>query len=127
MNRNKQIKSTDWLTKGYNKEELVKMKAEAIKEADAELRDKQIEEMAMSLAKNLAWDEDVIPTVDCLETAKQLYSEDYRKASEVAKEIFEKIENGYANFLFDGVRNVVVLTEEDYNELKNKYTEETRQ
>lgn len=79
MNRNKQTKSTDWLIKGYNEEELARMKAEAIKEANVELRDKQTEEMAMSLAKNLAWDDDVIPTVDCLETAKRLYSIGYRK------------------------------------------------
>lgn len=49
MSREKQIESTDWLTKGYSEEELARIKAEAIKEADAELRDKQIEEMAREL------------------------------------------------------------------------------
>ena len=42
---------------------------------------------------------------------------------EVAREIFEEIENDYADFLFDGYRNIIVLTERDYNELKKKYTE----
>jgi hypothetical protein len=42
----------------------------------------------------------------------------------VAREIFEEIENNYADFLFDGYRNIVVLTEKDFAELKNKYTGE---
>ena len=43
---------------------------------------------------------------------------------EVASKIFEEIENNYADFLFDGCRNIVVLTEKDFAELKKKYTEE---
>lgn len=45
---------------------------------------------------------------------------------EVAREIFEEIENNYADFLFDGYRNIVVLTEKDFEELKKKYTEENK-
>jgi rubrerythrin len=45
-------------------------------------REKQIEEMAKILAFEIAWDEDEIPTVNCLETAKRLYNEGYRKQSE---------------------------------------------
>ena len=47
--------------------------------------------------------------------------EHYKKT--VAKEIFDEIENNYADFLFDGCRNIVVLTEKDFAELKKKYTE----
>ena len=54
-------------------------------------RDKQIEEMAKDLAMSIVWDEDEIPTVNCYETAAFL-SAKYRKASEVAREIFEEIE-----------------------------------
>ena len=80
MNEDKQINSTDWLTKGYNKEELARMKAEAIKEAEAEIRDKQIDEMAEFMTEGVRpWAED----------AEALYNAGYRKASEVAREIFE--------------------------------------
>lgn len=40
---------------------------------------KQIEEMGREIAHNVAWDEDELPTVDCLETAKRLYNAGYRK------------------------------------------------
>lgn len=44
--------------------------------------------------------------------------------SKLVSEIFEEIENNYADFLFDGYRNIVVLTEKDFAELKKKYTED---
>ena len=47
-------------------------------------------------------------------------------ASEVASEIFDEIENNYADFLFDGYRNIVVLTEKDFAELKKKYVKDCR-
>lgn len=53
--------------------------------------EKQIDEMAKDIACKIAWDEDEIPTVNCLETAKRLYCEGYRKASDVASEIIEDI------------------------------------
>lgn len=49
MNKEKQVKSTDWLATRYSEEEIAKMKAEAIKEAEAELREKQIEELTNEL------------------------------------------------------------------------------
>ena len=52
MNSEKQIETTDWLTKDYSKEELARIKAEAVKEANLELRDRQIKEMAKDI--NLA-------------------------------------------------------------------------
>ena len=58
--------------------------------------------------------------------AKMLYDAGYRKSTEVAREIFEEIENNYADFLFDGYRNIIVITEKDFAELKKKYTEEVK-
>lgn len=43
---------------------------------------KQIEEMGREIAYNVAWDEDELQTVDCLETAKRLYNAGYRKQGE---------------------------------------------
>ena len=51
IDKDKQIKSTDWLTKNYSKEELAEMKAKADKEAEEELKQKQIDEMAREIAK----------------------------------------------------------------------------
>ena len=45
-------------------------------------KEKQIEEMARDLACNICWDEDEIPTINCLETATRLYIKGYRKQSE---------------------------------------------
>ena len=60
--------------------------------------------------------------------ARHLYcNKGYRKASEVAREIFAEIENNYADFLFDGHHNIVVLTEKDFIELKKKYESEGAQ
>jgi hypothetical protein len=53
------------------------------------------------------------------DACEQAFKNGYKKAAE---EIFEEIEN-YADFLFDGFRNIVVLTERDFAELKKKYTE----
>ena len=43
---------------------------------------------------------------------------------ETAREIFAEIEDDYADYLFDGRHNILVLTEKDFAELKKKYTEE---
>ena len=48
--------------------------------------EKQIKEMAKDIACNIAWDEDEIPTVNCLETAKRLYIADYRKQEWISVE-----------------------------------------
>ena len=102
MERDKHIKSTDWLIKGYSEEELARIKAEAIKEAEAELRDKQIEEMAKFVCNACEMGcgfegecsnfNDYKTCGISVETAKALYDAGYRKASEVAREIFEEIE-----------------------------------
>lgn len=91
--------------------------------------DQQIEEMAKGLAtaRNCICIGREKPCNECnwregcyfIECCKTLTDQGYRKASE----IFEEIEENYADFLFDGYRNIIVITEKDYNELKKKYTE----
>lgn len=118
MNGDKQIKSTDWLTKGYTKEELARMKAEAIKEAE-------IKEMAKITCGS---DKDcfMCPAQSpCyLKTsAKRLYEKGYRKASEVAEEIFAEIER-IANMDYQTPLGTWVTIRKDlFSELKKKYTE----
>ena len=95
----KQIKSSNWLIKGYTEQELAEIKEKAIKEAEAELRDKQIEEMAKVLGEiqefgiNRPRDEERYPVLypSNKEVADYLVSKDYRKASDVAREIFAEI------------------------------------
>mgnify|MGYP003288685788 CR=1 FL=1 len=84
------------------------------------IEDKQIKEMARDIACNIAWDEDEIPTVNCLETAKRLYCEGYRKASEVAREIFELVECAFSPALdYNGYTIKAYIAE-----LKKKYTQD---
>ena len=83
---------------------------------------------AISFAETLST-ADVVPKsevensmpVDVSEALKQRAVE--KAKAEVAREIFEDTENNYADFLFDGYRNIIVLTEKDFAELKKKYTE----
>ena len=78
--------------------------ADVVPKSEVDLYKRQVDELEDELAT----------TYDKLEKAK----------AEVAREIFEEIENDYADFLFDGHRNIVVLTEKDFAELKKKYTED---
>ena len=92
-------------------------------------RDKQISEMAKDIACKTAWDEDEIPTINCLETAKRLYNAGYHKASEVAREIFEEISKASVNWgCYCITTSKAGFLTEDVNrtltELKYKYTEE---
>lgn len=52
--------------------------------------------------------------------AKVLYNAGYRKASEVAREIFEQIEK---YFMYDG-KYIGHISQSKFAELKKKYTEE---
>lgn len=81
---------------------------------------KRIEEIAKYLAENVAWDEDDIPTVDCLETAKRLYSNGYRKPVDVAREIFEEIERT----VFVPHFGSYFVKTSAYSKLKKKYESE---
>lgn len=76
-------------------------------------RDKQIDEMAKDIACLTAWDEDEIPTINCLETAKRLYLKGYRKASDVAEEIFAELQ---------GLLLMRIGVNQAIAELKKKYT-----
>lgn len=87
-------------------------------------KEKQIEEMAKVLCQNVLTEycaSGSCSNSNCLVNAKALYTlynAGYRKASEVAREIFEEIERvvGYAL--------CVDLTDwSAYTELKKKYTE----
>lgn len=82
-------------------------------------KEKQIEEMARNLAENVAWDEDDIPTVDCLETAKRLYLNGYRKASDIFAEI-EEIIDPYG----DEYGTMLTIDENSFAELKKRYESE---
>jgi GrpB-like predicted nucleotidyltransferase (UPF0157 family) len=58
--------------------------------------------------------------IDGLAIASALYDKDYRKASEVAKQIFAEIEEIFGVHLW---LNATPNEYEDYKELKKKYTE----
>ena len=127
MSRDKQIKSTDWLTRGMTEAELAKAKEKAIKEAEAELRDKQIEEMA-KLCTDKCRD---CHNNECIETTKSqhciaetLYNAGYRKASEVAEEIFAEIEKIAMHGTTVYGLCLMSMGEAAFAELKKKYTEE---
>lgn len=87
-------------------------------------KEKQIEEMARDLCEcynsdGSCWQDDKPCDLRCDEytNAQYLYDKGYRKASDVAEEIFAEIEQ----IFFD---NEVVINITRYNELKKKYTEE---
>ena len=119
MGRDKQnIKTTDWLIRGIPEEQLEREKREAIKEAEAKLRDRQIEEMVRTVCIQMR----DYPKLTCKKCKadnrstnaycriqfemERLYNAGYRKVesvtfmggiveqmrAEVAREIFEEIE-----------------------------------
>ena len=120
MSRDKQnIKTTDWLTRGMTEAEIAKVKEEAIAEADAERRDKQIEEMYNDLFECISYDEWSAKeygneAVDIYTTSEKLVAKGYRKASEVAREIFEDLQ---------GLLVMRIGVNQAIAELKMKYTE----
>jgi hypothetical protein len=83
-------------------------------------REKQIEEMAtkMMIEVNRVGNE-----ISFKNLATALYNAGYRKASDLAEEIFAEIWSN-ADLLYDGYRDIVVITEKDFAELKKKYTQE---
>ena len=79
------------------------------------MKDKQIFEMAMLMSEGAR------PSV---EDAEALYNAGYRKASDVAREIFEEIESKKM-FIKDHVGNMgIVVMLKDIAELKKKYEED---
>jgi hypothetical protein len=75
------------------------------------MRDKQIEEMAEFLYNNRPWPE--LWEEDAQDIAKVLCNAGYRKKSDVAREIFEEIE--------DVINNIGYFDEIDFRSLKKKY------
>ena len=91
-------------------------------------REKQIEEMAKDLRKSEFWyfdDTDCDFELERKKTAENLYNAGYRKASEVAEEIFEEIDRMIYKVLND---RHYIMGDMCYEvaELKNKYTESGR-
>ena len=78
-----------------------------------ENREKQIEEMADILCEAKGHDCNGGDDCRCVKQAEALYNAGYRKASEVAEEIFAEIEEHI----------MLEFNEVAYAELKKKYTE----
>ena len=90
---------------------------------------KQIEEMAKAIARICLETHDT----DCYERkcedcrAIYLHNHGYRRAADVAMEIFAEIEKNifkYRSPYGESNRNIVVLTEKKFYELKKKYESE---
>ena len=91
-------------------------------------RDKQIEEMASIMNLPCSGRCEECPSLDCgcLEKlrAVSLYNAGYRKATEVAEEIFAEIEaSAKVKYWRGGGLVVFEVNGEDFAELKKKYTE----
>ena len=124
MSRDKQnIKTTDWLTRGIPKEQLEREKREAIREAEAELHNKQIEEMAKDLRTLDTLQYNPNYTVN-YQRAVGLHSLGYRKSTDVAEEIFAEIEFEIHQLDFDREETRAIAIEGIIAKLKKKYTEE---
>lgn len=92
-------------------------------------RDKQIEEMAKALCKYSTTEycaSGRCQNPNCLVNAKALeiiYDKGYRKASDVAEEIFAEIEKCFFEELV-GCTEAKLIDEESFAELKKKYESE---
>lgn len=89
-------------------------------------RDKQIEEMANTYYEAMLKARATLGSMN--EGAPKwyatyLYNAGYRKAFEVAREIFEEIEDICDDFPIYGNVNTVILSERDLAFIKKKYTE----
>ena len=81
-------------------------------------RDKQIEEMKQIIYENTEFD----TMWDEIEaSAKALYNAGYRKASEVAREIFEELEQNLNNLIRYYKEKRKYVTEIEYSELEQRY------
>ncbi len=105
-------------------------------------RDKQIKEMAKILCRDYSMGECMVDSFDCLEghcskreRIEALYNAGYRKASDVAEEIFAEIEKAlrenqftlippYRSEITDWKTVFRLKLADDIAELKKKYTEE---
>lgn len=148
MSRDKQnIKTTDWLTRGMTEAEIAKEKEEAIKEAEAELRDKQIEEMRKDVASihRFFFEDDDYEVLDDY-IADMLFARGYRKVDDIFEDIFEgrlevvnkrsgdklKKASDVAEEIFAEIERMCVDTFGNFNhrvffELKEKYTQNSNE
>lgn len=101
------IKTTDWLTRGMTEEQIAREKEEIIMATDLELC------MFFDIWAERETGE---KTVDYDYVAEKMYDIGYRKATDVAKEIFEKL---YANIKFDG--HTVSVWKNDLIEAAKEY------
>jgi hypothetical protein len=84
-------------------------------------RDKQIEEMVKDVTRSICWCNEEIPTVDGMGTAITLYEKGYRKASDVAEEIFAEINELKKQYLSGDINGnelyvQLYLLEKEYTE-----------
>ena len=89
-------------------------------------REKQINEIAKIIARrSMAFrNPNVALMTTARKTAGSIYNAGYRKQIEVAREIFDEIENN-KRFIQDHAGNIgIVVTLQDITELKKKYTEQ---
>ncbi|MBP3573916.1 MAG: hypothetical protein J6J71_04840 [Prevotella sp.] len=134
------IKTTDWLTRGMTEEELARKKEKAIKEAEAELREKRIyadevvEEMASAIREittkcgkcEYYKDGSCLKPIDMgcgdnediLISCDAIYEKGFRNQREIAKRIFGEIESIFSTDGFHLFCNI-----EGYNTIKKQYTE----
>ena len=86
-------------------------------------RDKQIEEMAKTVCHLDRTCDQCMTSFECkaMTYAKRFYDNGYRKASDVAREIFEEIEKVFGVDLWLGSTPWKYA---DYERLKKKYTED---
>ena len=84
-------------------------------------RDKQIEEIQ---AEIIRWGENADKTGNYrYNLSEHLVDNNYRKAEDVAREIFEEIESICDDFPIYGNVNTIILSERNLAFLKKKYTE----
>lgn len=123
MDKKKQIKTTDWLTRGIPKEQLEREKREAIEEAEKELREKRISD----IAKIISQYEDCGDCPRCKFHgccsselhATNIYDEGYRSQSDVVAKIFWKID-GITDLFAKGLIGELEMYDQ-LAELKKKY------
>lgn len=85
MSREKQIESTDWLTRGMSKEQLEREKQKAIMSADLELCHTEFE----------CGDGEIYTDYDAM--AQKMFDKGYRKQSQVIDEFAERLKKEMEN------------------------------
>ena len=86
--------------------------------------DKQIEDMALDMSDALVYFSGEPKIINWVKTLENMYSKGYRKATDVAREVFEEIESICTDFPVHGNIHTVILSEIDLAELKKKYESE---